>query len=391
MMRIGINAHLLNLSQSYRNAGVGRYIYYLLRQYALQADTHDRIILYTGASASALTEMFAANSGVPDHWQVRAPLWPTERPPLRIAWEQTALPMRAAIDRLDLVHAPVNVVPLASPVPSIVTIHDLSFLLFPDRFLTAKQRYLAAFTRATAARARHIIAVSESTRADILRLLHVPPERVSVVYEGVEERFHPPLPEDVAAFRRRAELPEHFLLHVGTLEPRKNLAVLIRAFAALRERGVIDGVHDWPLVLAGGKGWMYESIYDLVHELGLDECVRFVGYVADDELPLWYGASGIVVVPSTYEGFGLPLLEAMACGAPVIASNASSLPEVVGDAGIVVDCTSERYLIDQCEHLISNAAERSTLGMRARQRALQFTWERAARDTLAIYRRVLQA
>ncbi len=162
-----------------------------------------------------------------------------------------------------------------------------------------------------------------------MRLLRAAAERVHVVHEGVDETFHPYPEADVSAFRERHGLPEHFILHVGSLEPRKNLPLLMRAYHQLRQQGITE----WPLVLAGAKGWLYDDIFRLVEERNLRDDVLFPGFVLYEELPLWYNAADLFVYPSLYEGFGLPALEAMACGTPVVVSAASSLPEVVGSAG----------------------------------------------------------
>jgi glycosyltransferase involved in cell wall biosynthesis len=379
-MRVGINAHLLNLGGTYRNAGVSRYIYHLLSALP-DVDQQNEYVIYTNTCPSALPVGQAPNVSV------RAALLPTERPLARIAWEQTALPWSARRDRLDVLHAPVNISALVPAAPLVVTVHDLSFLRFPSRFVPAKRHYQTVFTRATVAQARRVIAVSESTKADLVRLLRVPAERVSVVHEGVEERFRPLPATAVDAFRRRQDLPDHFVLYVGSLEPRKNLPLLLRAYHRLRH----EGQTDWPLVLAGGKGWLYEEIFRTVQDLGLQESVRFPGFVLYDELPLWYNAAGLFVYPSLYEGFGLPALEAMACGTPVVVSAASSLPEVVGSAGVVVDCAHDEVPLSRAMgELIGGAARRAHYAAAGPVRAATFSWTQAVQETVAVYRRTAE-
>jgi len=307
----------------------------------------------------------------------------TENPTRRILYEQAVLPLLTP-GRIDLLHAPVNVVPLAAAVPSVVTIHDLTSLVVPDRFLPAKRRYLQTFTRLSVRVARHVIADSEHTRQDVMRLLDVTPERVTTVPLGVVEHFRPPDQVALAAFRERHNLPEQYLLYLGTLEPRKNLVTLLRAYARLRRAGL-----DWPLVLAGGKGWLYEDIFRAVDDLNLGAWVRFPGYVSYEEQPLWYGAATIFVYPSTYEGFGLPVLEAMACGAPVITSTASSLPEAAGDAGVLVDCHDDEYLAAAIASLAGDAQRRAELRRRGLARAAVFPWSRTADETVRVYSRAL--
>lgn len=377
-MDIGINAHLLSFSQGYRNAGVGRYIYYLVRALAERDDgTRYTVFCHQTPPFGDPTRR--------GHVRFVASRFDTTEPRRRIVYEQAVLPLLAP-GRIDLLHAPVNVVPLLSTVPSVVTIHDLTSLVVPDRFLPAKRRYLQTFTRLSVRVARHVIADSEHTRQDVIRLLDVPPERVTTVPLGVVEHFRPPTPAALEEFRARHDLPQRYLLYLGTLEPRKNLVTLLRAYARLRRAGL-----EWPLVLAGGKGWLYEDIFRAVDDLGLSGRVRFPGYVSYDEQPLWYGGATVFVYPSTYEGFGLPVLEAMACGAPVVTSTASSLPEAAGDAGVLVDCRDEAVLAAAIERVAGDAGLRADLQRRGVVRAAQFRWSRTAAETVRVYARALSA
>lgn len=375
-MNVGINAHLLSFSQGYRNAGVGRYIYYLLRALAERDD---------GARYTVFCHD-APPPGDPSrgpHTRFVTSRLDTTDPRRRILYEQAILPWMLP-GRVDLLHGPVNVVPVLSAVPAVVTIHDLIFMVLPDRYLPAKRRYLEAFTRLSVRVARHVIADSEHTRQDVMRLLDVPPDRVTAVPLGVIDHFSPPGQEALERFRARHDLPERYLLYLGTLEPRKNLETLIRAYAAVRRRGL-----DWPLVLAGGKGWLYEDIFRAIESLDLAAHVRVPGYVSFEEQPLWYGAGAIFVYPSTYEGFGLPVLEAMACGTPVITSTSSSLPEAAGDAALLVDCRDEAALAGAIERLASDRALRADLARRGRARAALFPWSRTAEETARVYIRAL--
>ncbi len=378
-MDVGINAHLLTFSQGYRNAGVGRYIYYLLRALAERDDGTRYTVFCHDAPAPGDPARGANMRFVTSRLD-------TIEPKRRIAYEQAVLPFLLP-GRVDLLHAPVNVVPLLATVPSVVTIHDLIFMVMPERYLPAKRRYLEAFTRRTVRVARHVIADSENTRADVITLLGVPPDRVSAVPLGVvAEHFRPPDPAALERFRARHDLPARYLLYLGTLEPRKNVVTLVRAYARLRRRGL-----DWPLVLAGGKGWLYEDIFRAVEELGLTDHVRFPGYVLYEEQPLWYGGATAFVYPSTYEGFGLPVLEAMACGAPVVTSTASSLPEAAGDAALFVDCRDEEALAAAIERLAGDPVLRADLARRGPARAALFPWSRTADETARVYARMIDA
>jgi glycosyltransferase involved in cell wall biosynthesis len=299
-------------------------------------------------------------------------------------WEQVALPVALARAGADLHHGMGFSLPLGDFRPAVVTIYDLSFLRFPDRFKSANRLYLTAITRLAARRARRVIAISESTRAEVEALLGVPAERIDVAMPGVGHHFRPLSPKQVEAFRHRNGLPERFILYLGTLEPRKNLETLLHAFAALPQK-------DVPLVLVGGRGWLYHAIEDTIEELNLRPRVTMPGYVADEMLPLWYNAATVFAYPSLYEGFGLPLLEAMACGTPVVAADTTSLPEVVGreGAGILLPpddrdawCHALGTLLDDDEH-------RRELFIRGRKRAADFSWHRTALQTVASYHRAL--
>jgi glycosyltransferase involved in cell wall biosynthesis len=270
-------------------------------------------------------------------------------------------------------------------VPTVITIHDLSFLRFADRFRPANRLYLTTMTRLSCRRARRIIAVSQATADEIARWLAVPTERVDVVPHGVEhKRFHPLPSDQVEAFRREKGLPERFALFLGTLEPRKNLAVLVEAFA--RTQAHHQGV---PLVVAGGKGWYYQEVFQRVEQLSLTDTVWFPGFVPSAELPLWYNAATVFVYPSFYEGFGMPLLEAMACGTPVISSAASCMPEVVGDAGPLLKPDDTIGLAESLDRLLADADLRTELSRRGQERASGFTWEGTAAATVNCYHRVL--
>jgi glycosyltransferase involved in cell wall biosynthesis len=234
-----------------------------------------------------------------------------------------------------------------------------------------------------------VIAISESTRQDVIARLGVPPERVQTVYCGVDPCFVPMPADEVAAFRQRKGLPERFVLFLGTIEPRKNVRRLINAFAQLLTSSPRE-TSDLYLVVAGGKGWLSEPVFARVEELGLKDRVHFPGYVPEAEKALWYSAATCFCYPSLYEGFGLPPLEAMACGLPVITSNASSLPEVVGDAGLTVPPEDPAALSDALHQMVVNPTLRAELAQAGRWRATRFSWAKAARQTVGVYRRALR-
>jgi glycosyltransferase involved in cell wall biosynthesis len=302
-----------------------------------------------------------------------------------VIWEQTVQPWAIRRSGVHLLHSLAFVSPLLSPAPVVITVHDLSFLRFPERFRPANRLYLSTMTRLSCRRARRVIAVSQATAEEIVRLLGVSPSRIDVIPHGVEhDRFRPIPAVELQSFRQEKALPERFILYLGTLEPRKNILALIDAYG--RSRAIREAI---PLVIAGGKGWYYEEIFERVERLGLTDDVRFPGFVPDAEIPLWYNAATVFVYPSLYEGFGLPLLEAMACGTPVIGSAASSLPEVVQDAGLLVAPGDVDELSDSLDRVVKDRNLQAELSERGRKRSSGFTWQTTAAATAASYRRAL--
>ncbi len=368
--RVALNATLLSPEAGYRNAGVSQYISALLRTLP-EACPDLRLTAYVG-------------SGVADEfpgWEVRRSRLPGERPMARILWEQALQPGALRRAGVNLVHAPVNVGPMVRSCPLVVTVHDLSFLLYPETFRPMQRLYQRVMARWTARHAERVITVSESTRADVMRLFGVPAERVVAVPNGVSGSYRPLPPGEVEAFRRREGLPEQFLLCVSTMEPRKNIPRLLEAFARLPGAPL--------LVIAGGKGWYFDAIFATIERLGLQNRVRLTGYIAQHDLPLWYNAATWFVYPSLYEGFGLPALEALACGTPSIVSNSSSLPEVVGDAAILVDPHDVSALAEALARALQDPGLAAGLRQAGPQRAAEFSWARTAAATAAVYRNVM--
>jgi len=373
MAHIGVNAHLLSGQASYRSAGIHGYI--------------QNTLAHLPAADPALHYTVFVGAGRPtphERMRISRSTLPTDQPPLRILWEQLALPVALARAGVDLHHGMAFALPLGDLRPAVVTIYDLSFLRYPARFKSTNRLYLSAITRLTARRARRVIVISESTRAEVETLLGVPATRIDVAVPGASHLFRPLPTEQVEAFRRRNGLPERFILYLGTLEPRKNLETLLRAFAALPQK-------DVPLVLVGGRGWLYHAIEATIEELNLRPRVTMPGYVADEMLPLWYNAATVFAYPSLYEGFGLPLLEAMACGTPVIAADTTSLPEVVGreGAGILLPPTDTEAWSDALDTLLNDDEHRRDLSARGRKRAADFSWQQTALQTVASYHRAL--
>lgn len=376
LRRVGLNAHLLSLTQSYRGAGINGYIYQLLRHLpeVIGEGYPFRYTAYLHEPA------FVAPAGL----NVVRSRWDTRGPWRRIAWEQTQL-ARYTHDA-DLLHGLAFAAPLAAACPTVITVHDLSFLRYPHAFRAFNRRYLSLFTRLSTRRAARVIAVSESTRQDVIALCGVPAERVITVPNGVSAEFRPAAAAEVAAFRTARDLPDRFILFLGTLEPRKNLRRLLEAYANLRAR---HGAALPPLVIAGGKGWFYEEIYAAAAKLALLDAVLFPGYIPAEDLPGWYRAAELFVYPSIYEGFGLPVLEAMASGTPVITSTASSLPEVAGDAALLVPPDDVAALADAMDRVLTKPALREQMRDAGLRQAARFSWAATARATADVYRAAL--
>jgi glycosyltransferase involved in cell wall biosynthesis len=374
-LHVGLNAHLLSLGRNYRGAGINGYIYNLLRHLP-QVGGHYRYTAFLSEHRFSPEPPLA----------VRLSRLPTAHAPVRIFWEQAIQPVVLQRARVDLLHAMAFVSPLLLPCPTVVTVYDLSFLRFPGSFRPLNRFYLRQFTSWSVRRAHRVLAISESTRQDVIRLLGKPAEQVDVVHCGVDKRFYPRGQAAVAAFRRKKGLPERFILFLGTLEPRKNVVSLLEAYAQLSA----SNVGSWPvLVIAGAKGWFYEDIFAAVERLDLTERVIFSGYVPEEEKPLWYNAAELFVYPSLFEGFGLPPLEAMACGTPVIVCNTSSLPEVVGDAGIKVPPGDVSALAQAIAAMLHDQAGRAAWQERGLVQAERFSWHAAARQTVRVYERAL--
>lgn len=375
---IGLNAHLLTLSRSYRGAGISNYIQQLLYHLA-DVDQDNRYSVFLG------DRRFSGD----ERLRLQISRLPTEHPEVRILWEQIIQPAVLVSQQIDLLHAPAFVVPLLSVCPTVVTIHDLSFIHFPEAFRPWKRLYLSRFTAWSVRKAQRVIAVSESTRQDVISCFGLPAGQVEVVHNGVDGRFRP-LPEaDVESFRLRRGLPGRFILFIGTLEPRKNLETLLRAFALLLAK-YRNSPGDLPrLIIGGAKGWYYERVFATVEELELTRYVIFPGYITQEELPWWYGAATLFVYPSYYEGFGLPVLEAMRCGTPVITSNASALAEVAGEAGLLVEPMDAEGLAEAIYRLLQDGTSSAQLRQLGLDRSARFSWERTARETASVYRRVL--
>jgi len=271
-------------------------------------------------------------------------------------------------------------------VPTVLTVHDLIYHLFPQYHKRLNRTYLGAAMPLFVRRATAVITVSESSKRDLVRLYGVRPEKVTVVYEGASANLSPAADDEIARVRRRYGLPERFAVTVGTIEPRKNLSRLLDAFVIAKER-----VPDLGLVVVGSKGWLYQSFFRKLESHECRDHVLVAGYVSEEDLAAVYSAADLCVVPSLYEGFGLPVLEAMACGTPVVCSRASSLPELGGDAVLYFDPRDADEMGETVGRLARDASLREELRAKGMAQVARFSWERTARETMAVYRRVLRA
>jgi glycosyltransferase involved in cell wall biosynthesis len=349
-MHIGINAQLLSIEQGYRNGGISRYIRYLLNELAKQPGKHTYTVFVNGEKIARQLEQHPQINYVPA-------TWPEGKPAMRVLWEQCVLPSLIRQKRIDVLHSTANVRPelLPASCASVVTLHDLAFKRFPQVLTRAKRIYHQTFTVHSIRRATLLVTVSESTRRDAHELVQIPMERMQTVYPCIDGRFSNHRDEQaIQTLREQQGLTDGFLLYMATLEPRKNLPTLIEAYGILRQK---YGVRE-KLVLAGGKGWLYESLFKKVRQSGLEADILFPGFVSDKEQIHWYQAASVFVYPSLYEGFGMPVAEALACGTPVVTSNISSLPEAGADLALCVDPHDAEALADALYRGLTDQAVR---------------------------------
>ncbi|MCX6021007.1 MAG: glycosyltransferase family 1 protein [Chloroflexi bacterium] len=370
-MRIGIEF----TSALRQGAGIGRFTRELVRALLTADPTGDYLLVHARTDKLIAPDL---PRPVPLHALPFGPRFQA------ILWQRLRLPVpvETFTGPLDIFHAPDYVLPPLRHAEGLVTVHDLSFVKRPECAAPSLRRYLEHAVPDAVRRASAVLTDSVSSRTDLIEWLGVPPERVHVVYGGVAPRFRPV--DDTEERRRVAAkygATRPFVLSVSTLEPRKNLITLIEAFALWRSR--TEAPHQ--LIIGGGPGWQYEGIYRRAEELRLGDAVVFPGFVDDADLPALLSQARVFAYPSLYEGFGLPPLEAMACGTPVIASTAPCLPEILGNAAILVDPMDVDALADALNRVASDNALRDDLSRRGRARAATFTWAGAAKQLMGVY------
>ena len=269
---------------------------------------------------------------------------------------------------------------------SIITIHDLAYMRYPEVTSDQIYRHHIKWVPYSAKRCDRIIAVSLQTKKDIVELLSVPEDKIDVVYSAADGQFHPMPAEEAKAVTDLYGLPDAYFLAVGTVEPRKNLITLLRAYKKLLDAGC----REPRLVIVGPRGWKYNPIMEYIKEQDLEDRVVFTGYVPDEHLPALYNRARALVYPSVYEGFGLPLVEAMSCGIPVIASNLTSIPEIVGDAGLLFPPTDAEQLAELMRDIWTDHGLHGQYAQKALDRSRRFSWEETARQTLSVYKKALE-
>ncbi len=295
---------------------------------------------------------------------------------------------RVGFDQLlpgaELFHATEHLLLPLHSIPTVLTVHDLIFRHLPQYHKALNRWYLNLALPLYCRRATHIIAISACTRRDLMAAYGLPAEKITVVYEAADAHFRPQPPAVVEAVRTRYGLPARYLLSVGTIEPRKNLTRLLSAFEALQAAGLTDA-----LVVVGRRGWLYGDFFARLEESPARKAVLFPGYVPDEDLPAIYAGAQALVFPSLYEGFGLPVLEAMACGTPVVASDRSSIPEVGGAAALYFDPTDITHIQETIRRVLSDSSLQAEMRQQGLRQAARFSWDRAAAETESVYHALL--
>lgn len=383
-MKIGLDARFLTHPQM---GGFKTYTTNLVTA-LMRVDSSNRYVLYLDRASQEIEAWF-------DLPNVQPCIVPGTTPAIGMPWrEQVGLARQAARDHLDLLHAPCLTAPLRLPCPLVMTIHDMIWY-FPERFSSAKpsgfQRQVMAWYYRTipelmARRAAAVITVSQAAKASIVEHLALSPERVFVTHEAASACFHPLEDHEIQMrLRARLDIKSDFILTIGSADPRKNMATLIQAYARLPE----SLRSQYPLVIVWTHVLLSDQIRELTERLGLADCVHFLHGVSDAELVGLYNAARLFAFPSLYEGFGLPPLEAMACGTPVVAANNSSIPEIVGDAALLVDAQDAAGIAMAIEHVLTSPVLHAELAEKGKRRAGQFSWERCAAETTQVYQQVM--
>lgn len=375
-MRIGINARQMLGKKD----GIGYYTYHLIRNLTRIDKGNEYVIFSPKCPSLNLENKNFKNSSIK---------FPITSKFLRGFWEHFLLPLEYTYKKIDLLHCLAHTFPLVFKGRRVLTIHDIAFLVHPRIIPKPLYFYYLTFISSAVSSADKIIAISHHTKADLIKLLRVPSSKIKVIYQGVSSIFQPLKPKgNFQRVKTKYNIRGRFILYLGSLVKRKNLKRLIRAYYVLKKTKKIEQ----QLLIVGARGYPFSpDIFSLVKELGLGQEVIFTGYVPERDVSIFYNTADLLVYPSLYEGFGLPVLEAMACGCPVITSRNSSLLEIAGEAAILIN----PYNIDEIAYwmyqlLIDNRLGKDLI-QKGFQRARQFRWENTAQDTLGVYEEVLSS
>ena len=378
-LTIGINARYLQR----RLSGIERYIIELISSLN-KIDTQNKYLLFFNKDAP--------RPKIPEngHFKSIISSFPTKHRFLRLLWEHFYLFYEIKKYNVSLFHGPAFFVPFLKPknCKYVITVHDITFVKYPEAFTFGTRLYYKLLFPRSLDLADAIITDSESTKKDIIQKYKINPDKIQVIYLGVStgflEKYEKQKKEEI---KKKYMLPEKYFLFTGVLSPRKNIQTLLEAFYILKKE---EGYKEYKLLIVGGKGWLYESIFTKVAKLRLQDDVCFIEYVPEDDLPLFYALAQVYLFPSLYEGFGLPILEAMACGCPVITSNVSSMPEVAGDAALLINPTSVEELIASIKKITTNKKLKETMQKKGYEQIKKFSWEKTAQQTAAVYAQVTE-
>ena len=377
-MRIGINARYLQNTKS----GIAQYLYYLVLNLKV-VDKNNEYVLFLGSKKPVSNDIlkFGFLNDVSK--------LPTTNQILKIAWQHFYLPRRIKKLRIDVFHEPTFVAPLFKQCLTVITVHDVAYKLLPDCFTFRNRLYIEQLMQRSIDTSDMVIAISENTKKDIMMNYKIKEEKIRVVYGAADAAFHPIIEsreERLAQMKAKYGIQGNFILTASLISPRKNMVNLIKAFRRLKQKNKID--HQ--LVIVGKKGWLYKEVFEAAASSGYEKDIIFCDFVPRDDLVMLYNTADVFAYPSLYEGFGLPLLEAMACNCPVVASNLSSIPEVCSDAALLVNPHDPAGIADAIFKILADALLRKSLVEKGRKRVEIFSWKRTAEETMKIYNSLIR-
>lgn len=376
-MKIALNALSIGFTDGAQRSGTSRYAENLLRALSRLDKKNEYLTLLHPAEKNHPLDLG-------DNFQRVHATWNTSSATARVLWENSFANYPVKRFHPDLYHGFLNALPYFLPCPTVVTIHDLAPFRVPEAYRVSRRWYQQHAIRRSVRASSLVLTPTQAIREEVIQRFHLPAEKTMATGEGVADFFSPLSPSAVEEWREKMGVPPRFFLFVGNLEPRKNLLALLEVFSAWRKRSS----HKIPLVVIGAKAWKYAPILECVQRRQLQQAVVLAGYVPDSQLPYWYQAALAFIYPSQYEGFGLPPLEAMACGCPVVVSRDPALVEVGGDAVLAIDPRDSERFLTTLENLASDPLLREQLRQKGIQRAQDFSWEKAARKTLEGYSRL---